>query len=117
VTVADGPDKGEGEEEQEAVPRLPRGRLLPRMAMIDLIRIGMIASLLVVVIMLRKPCADGMANLIDMFSDPDAGPPPAHELELRRLTDEEIREAFGGDVEVDLDLDAGPAGAPEPVAE
>jgi hypothetical protein len=110
--MADDPDKGEGDsdQDQEPIPRLPRGRILPRMALIDLIRIGMIASLLVVVIVLRKPCADGMANLIDMFSDPDAGPPAAHELELRRLTDEEIREAFGGDVE--LDRDGGPAAAP-----
>jgi len=88
----------------EPVPRLSRGRGL-RMRQGDLVRIGMFATLLVFVVLMGRPCADGMANFVGSFSPaPDAAPAAQPPLQLERLTEEEIRRRFPGD-----EPDAGPA--------
>jgi hypothetical protein len=83
------------------VPRLPRGKGF-RMRPPDLIRIGMFLTLLVMVIVLGRPCASGVAGFVDSFSPAiDAGAPPPSgtgEMKLERLTEEEIKKRFpGGD--------------------
>ncbi len=63
--------------EEEPVPRLPRGKGWG-LSTGELIRIGMIASLLVAVIALRRPCADNVGQFIQSFEPPiDAGVAPA----------------------------------------
>lgn len=60
--------------EADPVPRVPRpkGWGFPRG---QVIRIAMFASLLVGVIMLRKPCSDGVGSFVDSFEAPiDAAP-------------------------------------------
>jgi hypothetical protein len=81
------------------VPRLPRGKGL-RLRSTDVARIGMVALLLVCIVVLGRPCASGVAGFVDSFSPaPDAGPaaPATEELQLERLTEEEIRRRFPGD--------------------
>jgi hypothetical protein len=92
--------------EAEPTPRLPRGRFFSRIRFMDAMRIGMFATLLIVVLVLRRPCADSVATFIDAFDGP---PDAAPEVELRyeRLTDEQIRERFGS---ADADAGPGPAG-------
>jgi len=83
------------------VPRLPRGKGF-RMRPADLIRIGMFLTLLVMVVVLGRPCASGVAGFVDSFSpSPDAGaaPPAGKEMKLERLTEEEIKQRFPGDDE------------------
>jgi hypothetical protein len=82
------------------VPRLPRGKGL-RLRPSDVARIGMVALLLVCIVVLGRPCASGVAGFVDSFSPaPDAGPaapPAAGEMQLERLTEEEIRRRFPND--------------------
>jgi hypothetical protein len=81
----------------DPVPRLSRGRGL-RMRTPDLVRIGMFATLLVCLIALGRPCADGMAGFVESFSPPpDAAPAAAPPLQLERLTEDEIRKRFPGE--------------------
>lgn len=79
-------------EPDDPVPRLSRGRGL-RLRTPDLVRIGLVATLLVFVLVMGRPCADGMAGFVDSFSPPDAAP-AAPALQLERLTEEEIRRRF-----------------------
>ena len=79
------------------VPRLPRGKGL-RLRSSDVVRIGLFATLLVMIIALGRPCASGVAGFVDSFSPPpDAAPPAASEMQLERLTDEQIRARFPAD--------------------
>jgi hypothetical protein len=83
----------------DQVPRLPRGKGL-RMRSGDFVRIAMFATLLVMVLALGRPCASGVAGFVDSFSPPPdaAAPAPAiQELQLERLTDEEIKRRFPAD--------------------
>lgn len=90
--MAEGEKEPAEKDEQEPIPKLPRGRFFSKLTLLDLFRIGLFAILLVAVLMMRKPCADGVANLFDMLAGPpDAGP----ELRYERLTDEELRERLG----------------------
>lgn len=85
-----------GAREQEAAEKLPRGRWFggkgPRS--VEIIRIGMVATLLVVIVVLGRPCAEGMSRFVESFAPPpDAGPAkPA--LQVERLTPEEIERRF-----------------------
>jgi len=79
----------------EPVPRLPRGKgvLLTGAA---LFRILMCAGLLAGVLLLRKPCADGVANFMSSFEDdacvPDASAPPGDFVRLTGdMSEDEIR--------------------------
>jgi hypothetical protein len=86
----------------EPVPRLSRGAGF-KLRTPDLVRIGMFATLLVCVIALGRPCADGMAGFVESFSPPPDAAPAAPAIQLERLTEEEIRRRFPGG-----DPDAGP---------
>jgi hypothetical protein len=81
------------------VPRLPRGKGL-RLRTADVARIAMVGLLLVCIVVLGRPCASGVAGFVDSFSPaPDAGPaaPAVEDMQLERLTEEEIRRRFPGD--------------------
>ncbi|HLU67782.1 MAG TPA: hypothetical protein VKZ63_15970 [Kofleriaceae bacterium] len=101
---------GDGE-----VPRLPRGRWFGGIRSIELIRIGFVATALVILIVLGRPCADGMARFVESFAPPpDAGPEaPARSLHLERLTEEEIRQRFPGGDEEPASPDEEPASPDE----
>ena len=95
----------------EAPEKLPRGRWFggkgPRS--IEILRIGMVATLLVVIVVLGRPCADGMARFVESFAPPpDAGPAPKQpSLQVERLTPEEIERRFPSG-----QVDAGPPAKP-----
>lgn len=64
----------------EPIPRLPRGKGIS-LSGPQLVRIAMFIALLVAVLFLRQPCADGIANFMGQF-DPksgDASVPPSLE--------------------------------------
>lgn len=94
----------------DSTPKLPRGKWFGNVRAIEIIRIGMVATVLVVVIVLGRPCADGIARFVDSYAPPiDAGP-PAPSMQYERLTEEEIKRRFpGGD---ELDAEKPPAPAP-----
>jgi len=97
MSDSEGPKGRAAERPSEPIPRLSRGRGL-RLRTSDLVRIGMVATLLICILALGRPCADGMAGFVDSFSPPpDAAPAAAPALELERLTEEEIRRRFPGD--------------------
>jgi hypothetical protein len=81
------------------VPKLPRGRggylkLNPA----HVFRILMIAGLLVMVLIMRKPCGDAIGKFVAQFDAPDAGvsaPQPKY------MTEEEFRK------QLDRSRDAG----------
>ena len=78
----------------DKVPRLPRGKGL-KLRTADLVRVGMFATLLVFVVVLGRPCADGVGTFVESFAPPpDAGPAAAPPLQLERLTEEQIRQRF-----------------------
>ena len=102
-------DGGGGASGGEPVEKLPRGRWFGgRVRSLELIRIGMVATLLLVVIVLGRPCAEGMSNFVESFAPPpDAGPPRvAPTMQYERLTEEEIRKRFPGGDELPV-TDAG----------
>jgi hypothetical protein len=101
MTHGQEPDRRDGE-----VPRLPRGPLV-RLSATHVFRIGMIGILLIAVIGLRKPCADGMASFIGNFAPPPDAAPAPPTMQLERLTEEEIRRRFPGG-----EADGGPAEPP-----
>lgn len=109
---------GADEEEVIVLPRGKPGRALLRVRGVDLMRIAMFATLLVMILVMRQPCADGVARFIGSFDQVDAGPSQAEGVrsdprigEFRRLTDEEIRAIFNGDAGSLLDDETGDAGA------
>lgn len=90
------------------VPKLPRGRWFGTIRTVEIIRIGMVATVLVVVVVLGRPCADGISRFVESYAPPpDAGPPA---MKYERLTEEQIKKRFpGGD-----QLDDAPDAAKEP---
>lgn len=112
-------DEWSGEDLEEIIlPRGKPGRALLRVRGVDLMRIAMFATLLVMILVMRQPCADGVARFIGSFDQVDAGPSQAEGVrsdprigEFRRLTDEEIRAIFNGDAGSLLDDETGDAGA------
>ena len=89
--------------DEEPIPRLSRGRGL-RMRTSDIVRIGLFGTLLVFVVVMGRPCADGMAGFVESFAPAPDAAPAAPPLQLERLTEDEIRRRFPGDP------DAGPTG-------
>lgn len=97
----------------DGTPRLPRGKWFGNLRAIEIIRVGMVATVLVVVIVLGRPCADGIARFVDSYAPPvDAGP-RAPAMRYERLTEEEIKKRFPGGDQLDLEQKA-PAAAPSP---
>ena len=85
------------------VPRLPRGTGL-RLSWPEIVRIVLVASMLVTVLVLQRPCAEAVGNFIGSFDPPDAGPAPAADagaaelpsgyVQLRGdMTEEQLRRA------------------------
>lgn len=67
------PQSGAGASKPGApVPRLPHGKGI-RISGPAIVRILMFAALLLAVLALRKPCADGVSRFITQFDEPDAG--------------------------------------------
>lgn len=87
----------------EPVPRLSRGRGL-RLRTSDLVRIGLFVTLLIFVVVMGRPCADGVAGFVESFSPPPDAAPAAAPIQLERLTEEQIRQRFPSG-----ESDAGPA--------
>ncbi len=75
------------------MPRLPRGKGF-HLRTVDLVRVGMFATLLVCVLVLGRPCADGVAGFVESFSPPQDAGPAAPALELERLSEDQIRARF-----------------------
>ncbi|HEU5060888.1 MAG TPA: hypothetical protein VFU21_30365 [Kofleriaceae bacterium] len=95
------------------VPKLPRGRWFGALRTVEIIRIGMVATVLVVVIVLGRPCADGIARFVESYAPPpDAGPASAPAMKYERLTEEEIKKRFPGGDELDAKAPAAPAAPP-----
>ncbi len=100
----------------DETPKLPRGKWFGNVRAIEIIRIGMVATVLVVVIVLGRPCADGVARFVESYAPPpDAGPPqPA--MKYERLTEEEIKKRFPGGDQLDSEekKPAAPPATPAP---
>ncbi len=61
--------------DEEPIPKLPRAPLFRKLSVPAIVRIGMFATLLYAIIVMRQPCADGVGRFITNFDDPpDAGP-------------------------------------------
>jgi hypothetical protein len=85
------------------VPQVPRGRLF-RLTGPDMFRVGLFSILLLAVIMLRKPCSDGVARFVGTFDPPPDAGAAAPAMHLEHLSEDEIRQRFPGG------FDAGPGG-------
>jgi hypothetical protein len=105
--VSDAPKQLPEPDDDVPVPRLPRGRGLA-LSTPAIIRIAMFATLLVAVIVMRRPCADNVAGFVGSFDTPDAGAakPTAPEIPLDNLvplppgsTEDDIRRAMGQGVD------------------
>lgn len=88
---------------------MPRGKWFgkaPRT--VEIMRIGMVGTLLVVILVLGRPCAEGMSRFVESFAPAPDAAPAAPALQYERLTEEQIRKRFPGG------FDAGVAPAPAP---
>lgn len=96
------------------VPKLPRGRWFGTIRTVEIIRIGMVATVLVVVVVLGRPCADGISRFVESYAPPpDAGPP---EMKYERLTEEEIKKRFPGGDQLEDEPGAATKAPPGPAA-
>lgn len=60
---------------EEEIPKLPRAPLLGKPSLNGVVRAGMFATLLYAIIVMRRPCAEGVGRFIGGFDEaPDAGP-------------------------------------------
>jgi hypothetical protein len=64
-------DVGDGSDD---VPKLPRGRGL-KLSTPQLIRIGLTALMLVLLIVMQKPCADAVSGFVTSFGDNGSASP------------------------------------------
>jgi hypothetical protein len=87
--------------DDDDVPRLPRGRGFS-ISTAHVVKIALTATLLVAVIMFRKPCGAATAKFVNSFDQPvDAAPAPAADLpegmvhvRLHGLNEEETKAAI-----------------------
>jgi hypothetical protein len=102
--------------DDEAVPRLPRGRGI-KLSFAEIMRILMILAMLIGVLALRRPCAQSTGRFIESFEPPvDAGPvqtpgqlPAGRYIRVSgEMTEEELREKL----ELLAPSDAGAESAP-----
>ena len=96
------------------IPKLPRGRWFGRVRSIEIIRIGMVATVLVVVIVLGRPCADGISQFVESYAPPPDAGPPAPAMQYERLTEEEIKKRVPGGDELDAKPPPAPPAPPAP---
>lgn len=87
----------------DETPKLPRGKWFGNVRAIEIIRIGMVATVLVVVIVLGRPCADGVARFVESYAPPPDAGAPAPTMKYERLTEEEIKKRFPGGAELDAE--------------
>jgi len=106
----DGGSGGGGDD----IPKLPRGRWFGNLRSIEIIRIGMVATVLVVVIVLGRPCADGIAQFVEGYAPPPDAGPAAPAMHYERLTEEEIKKRFPGGDELEATQPGAPAQPPAP---
>ncbi len=99
------PDKQADSGPDSGSEKIGRGPIFGRMEFAEILKIGVILSVLIAVLMLRKPCGDSVATFINSFEAPDAAPP---KMEVIRLTPEEIEKRFPS-----VTRDAGPATPPD----
>jgi hypothetical protein len=104
-------DEAAPEETDEPVPKLPRAPLFGKPSLNGVVRVGMFATLLYAIIVMRRPCAEGVGRFIGGFDEPvdaDAAPPsvsdqyPGYELmtaeeALKRWPDNPTRDGGLGD--------------------
>ena len=95
------------------IPKLPRGRWFGNLRSIEIIRIGMVATVLVVVIVLGRPCADGVAQFVESYAPPPDAGSAAPAMHYERLTEDEIKKRFPGGAELDANQ---PPAPPAPAA-
>ena len=97
--IADDPefDDDSFDPESYQLPKGPKFRLKGP----EIFRIGTFAIMLVAIIFLARPCADGIANFVDSFDQkapPDAGaakPDPGKFKRLKDMSDSEFRQMVG----------------------
>lgn len=79
-------------DDDEAVQRIPRGRGV-KLAPGHIFRILMVAGLLVMILVMRRPCADSIGKFVGQFDTPDAGTAPGKRDPYggKYLTEEEFR--------------------------
>lgn len=114
--MSDTPDSAAEESgaDEEEMPKLPRAPLFGKPSVHSIVRVGMFATLLYAIIVMRQPCADGVGRFIGGFDDaPDAAPAtvndryPGYEL----LTAEEALKRWPDSPHNDAGMDGGPADA------
>ena len=77
ATSDQGGDQAGEREQPEKIPRIGRGRLVPRFPLAEVVRILMLILALVVILSMRNACGDGVANWFNIVapeSASDAGP-------------------------------------------
>lgn len=87
------------------VPRLPRGRGV-KVGPAHIFRILMVAGMLVMILVMRRPCADAIGNFVAQFDTPDAGvtePKAKDPYAGKYMSEEEFRKTL------DQARDAGPS--------
>ena len=94
---------------EEEVPKLPRAPLFGKPSLNGLVRVGMFATMLYAIIVMRQPCAEGAGRFIGGFDESaDAAPPsisdhyPGYELltaeeALKRWPDSPQEDGGSGD--------------------
>jgi hypothetical protein len=96
----------------EQTPKLPRGKWFGNVRAIEIIRIGMVATVLVVVIVLGRPCADGVARFVESYAPPPDAGHAAPVMQYERLTEEEIKKRFPGGDDIHRPEEKKPAAPP-----
>ena len=98
-------------EDDEEIPKLPRAPLFGKPSLNSVVRIGMIATVLYAIIVMRKPCAEGVGRFIGGFDEApagDAAPPstgdhyPGYQLMtaeefMKRYPDGGLKDGGAGD--------------------
>jgi hypothetical protein len=112
--AAPAPKNVDRRERDDETPKLPRGKWFGNVRSIEIIRIGMVATVLVVVIVLGRPCADGIARFVESYAPPPDAGATAPSMQYERLTEEEIKKRFPGGDQLDDDKPAEEKAPPTP---
>jgi hypothetical protein len=64
-----------GDDSEEEIPKLPRAPLFGKPSLHSVVRVGMLATVLYAIVVMRRPCAEGVGRFIGGFDDAaDAAP-------------------------------------------